>query len=144
MPRGYTQVPSPPKLRRRDTGEIYEWICLGMWFLLGLTIIYLLDFVKISGIPDLNTDNRSYGIMFIGTLFCLDTLALMRFDYLAKNRVKGDYDLKMKEYKKLRDIYIENQSNLLRMQQDTYTSTKNVVQIPTPSSEEEADLSDEE
>jgi len=143
MPRGYTQVPSPPKLRRRDTGEVYEWVCLGMWFLLGLTIIYLLDFAKIPGTPDLNPDNRLYGIMFIGSLFCLDTLALMRFDYLAKSRVKEYYDLKMKEYKKLRDIYIENQSNLLKMQQETYASTQNVVQIPAPPSAEEVESSEE-
>jgi hypothetical protein len=142
MPRGYTQVPSPPKLRRRDTGEAYEWVCLGMWFLLGLTIIYLLDFAKIPGTPELNPDNRLYGIMFIGSLFCLDTLALMRFDYLAKSRVKEDYELKMKEYKKLRDIYIENQSKLLKMQQDTYVSGENVIQM-SATSDEELESSDE-
>lgn len=142
MPRGYTQVPSPPKLRRRDTGEAYEWVCLGMWFLLGLTIIYLLDFAKIPGTPELNPDNRLYGIMFIGSLFCLDTLALMRFDYLAKSRVKEDYELKMKEYKKLRDIYIENQSKLLKMQQETYVSGENVIQM-SATSDEELESSDE-
>ena len=142
MPRGYTQVPSPPKLRRRDTGEADEWVCLGMWFLLGLTIIYLLDFAKIPGTPELNPDNRLYGIMFIGSLFCLDTLALMRFDYLAKSRVKEDYELKMKEYKKLRDIYIENQSKLLKMQQETYVSGENVIQM-SATSDEELESSDE-
>ena len=143
MPRGYTQVPSPPKLKRRDTGEAYEWVCLGMWFLLGLTIIYLLDFAKIPGTPDLNSDNRLYGMIFIGAIFCLDTLALLRFDYLAKDRAKEDYELKMKEYKKLRDIYIENQSQLLKMQQETYVSPKDVAQIPAPPSDEEAKSSDE-
>jgi hypothetical protein len=81
--------------------------------------------------------------VFIGSLFCLDTLALMRFDYLAKSRVKEDYDLKMKEYKKLRDIYIENQSNLLKMQQENYASAQNVVQIPAPPSAEEVESSEE-
>ena len=47
-------------------------------------------------------------------LFALDTIAILRFDFLAKNREKINFEQSMKDYRSLRDIWLENKKNLMQ------------------------------
>jgi len=117
--KGFTAVPSPPTRRRRGGRELYEWLCLSMWFvlLLGLLAALLFDF---SQRTEVNTKYETEVIKLIGGLLILDTIALMRFDFLAKGREEDSFEFAMTEYRKLRDLYIENQQEIMKIEQEQY------------------------
>ncbi|MBK55059.1 MAG: hypothetical protein CMB51_03950 [Euryarchaeota archaeon] len=115
MPRrGFAEEPVRPKMSRRDSAEIYEIICIFMWFVLAVGMFHVIFFNSVPGLPELQEKYRTDGLIFIGLLFALDTIAILRFDFLAKNREKINFEQSMKDYRSLRDIWLENKKNLMQ------------------------------
>ena len=82
------------KMSRRDSAEIYEIICIFMWFVLVVGMFHVIFFNSVPGLPELQEKYRTDGLIFIGLLFTLDTIAILRFDFLAKNREKINFESK--------------------------------------------------
>ena len=115
MPRrGFAEEPVRPRMSRRDSAEIYEVICIFMWFVLAIGMFHVIFFNSVPGLPELQEKYRTDGLIFIGLLFTLDTVAILRFDFLAKNREKVNFEQSMKDYRSLRDIWLENKKNLMQ------------------------------
>ena len=54
MPRrGFAEEPVRPKMSRRDSAEIYEIICIFMWFVLAVGMFHVIFFNSVPGLPEL-------------------------------------------------------------------------------------------
>ena len=77
-----------------------------MWFVLAVGMFHVIFFNSVPGLPELQEKYRTDGLIFIGLLFALDTIAILRFDFWQKIE-KINFEQSMKDYRSLRDIWLE-------------------------------------
>jgi hypothetical protein len=132
MPRrGFDQIPSPPTRRRRGgiLKDPYELGFLALWLASG-TAATLLFFVSSNtgwGGTNYTMENNKNIIYLLYGFFAVFGLGLLRFDYLSKNREETNFEVKMNEYTKLREVWLENQEELMKLQQENIRHSQKII-----------------
>ena len=109
MAKGITSKPTEPKMRRRASLDLYEFIALMLWFGFGGAAGFFYLGIW-DGIDAVKSENVAIGLM---ALFIIDTAVVYRFDRVAVERGLNEYRKKYEEYEILRAKWLELQTVIL-------------------------------
>ena len=125
MPKSFDRAPDQPRLRRRSSMDIMEFMNLLLCF--SSLLLVLLIMIRWS-VFDINSKEEYDFIKYFSiALLFITSFGMFRFDLGAKKRANEDYTFKMKEYEILRTKWLEITSKKMEMESSRTMESMQVV-----------------